>query len=65
MSEELDYVNPHYCPVYQRTISIDLCFDSLMALGRDVKISSVKELAEIADIEKARITCAECPYSKP
>lgn len=64
MSEELDYENPHYCPVYQRTISIDLCFDSLMALGRDVKVSSVDELAEVADIEAARKICAECPYSE-
>ena len=64
MAEGLDYENPHYCPVYQRIISIDLCFDSLMALGRQVKVSSVKELAVVKNIEEARKICAACPYSK-
>ena len=63
MSKNLDYDNPHYCPVYKRIITIDLCYDSLSCLSGDFKISSTKELSEISDIEKAREICAKCPYS--
>lgn len=38
--------------------------ESLMALGRSVKVSSVPELSEIEDIEGARAICAKCPYSE-
>ena len=60
----LDYYNDHYCPVYERVISIDLCYDSLCCLKRLYVISSTKELLEVKDIEKAREICAACPYSK-
>ncbi|MBQ1436194.1 MAG: hypothetical protein IIZ19_09900 [Clostridia bacterium] len=59
----LDYESDHYCPAYKRVIDIDLCYDSLMGLSKSVKISSVKELSGIKDIEEARRVCAECPYS--
>ena len=41
---ELDFENPHYCPVYDKVIDIDLCYETLMCLNRSFKISSVKEL---------------------
>ena len=63
MSNNLDYENPHYCPVYKRVIDIELCYDSLCCLNGMFKISSTKELEEIKDIENARKICAECPYS--
>lgn len=63
MSNNLDYENPHYCPVYKRVIDIDLCYDSLCCLNGEFKISSTKELEEVKDIESARKICAECPYS--
>lgn len=59
----LDYENDHYCPAYEKVISIDLCYDSLCCLSGEFKISSTKELGEIADIEKAREICKACPYS--
>lgn len=62
-NKNLDYDNPHYCPVYERVIDIDLCYDSLCCLGGQFKISSTEELLEVKDIEKARKICAECPYS--
>ena len=64
MAYDLDYESDHYCPVYEKEISADLCYDSLMCLNRSFKISSTKELAEIADIEEARKICAKCPYSE-
>ena len=63
-NSDLDYEANHYCPAYGKVICEDLCFESMMALGRMVKISSVPELAEIKEIEKARKICDECPYSK-
>jgi hypothetical protein len=59
----LDYNADHYCPVYKRVISADLCYDSLCCLGRLFKISSTPELQEVEDIEKARKVCEDCPYS--
>ncbi len=63
MSSNLNYTEPHYCPVYRRVIDIDLCYDSLMALNKSFKISSVHELSDIDDIENARRLCGKCPYS--
>ncbi len=59
----LDYDAPHFCPVYEEIISADLCYDSLCCLNGQFKISSTKELEKVADIEKARTICKECPYS--
>ena len=47
---ELDFENPHYCPVYDKVIDIDLCYETLMCLNRYFKISSVKELNDIESI---------------
>ncbi len=60
----LDYEADHYCPVYEKVISADLCYDSMMCLNHFFKVSSTKELSEIKDIEKAHQVCAECPYSQ-
>ncbi len=38
----LDYVNPHYCPVYKKIISVDLCYDSLCCLNGMFKIESTR-----------------------
>ena len=59
----LDYNADHYCPAYGRTISADLCYDSLCCLTGQFKIDSTKELSEIKDIESAREACKKCPYS--
>lgn len=59
----LDYSADHYCPAYGEVISADLCYDSLCCLTGEFKISSTKELAEIEDIESARVRCKNCPYS--
>lgn len=59
----LDYNADHYCPVYKRVISADLCYDSLCCLGRLFKISSTPELQKVEDIETARKVCEDCPYS--
>lgn len=59
----LDYEADRHCPVFDRIICCDLCYESIMALSKAVKIDSVPELSEIKDIEKARLICNKCPYS--
>lgn len=63
-NENLDYEADHYCPVYKRVITADLCYDSLMCLNECFKTSSTKELREIKDIESAREACRICKYSE-
>lgn len=60
---KLNYEADRFCPVYNEIIDCDLCYDSLMALSRAVKVSSVSELSKIENIENARIVCNQCPYS--
>ncbi len=64
MANNIDYDSPHMCPVYGEIIDPDLCYDSLMCLGRMFKVESLLELARVQDIEKARKQCEECAYSK-
>lgn len=62
--DNIDYDVDHYCPVYQRIVTADLCYESLMCLNRTFKVSSVKELNEVKDIEEARKICEQCIYSE-
>ena len=64
MAYELDYEADHYCPVYERVICADLCYESLCGLNRAAKVSSIPELSEVKDIEAARQICKTCEYSK-
>lgn len=59
----LDYDAAHYCRVYRKEIDSDLCYESLMALGKMFKVDSVPELKAVIDIEEARHICAGCIYS--
>lgn len=54
----------HRCPVYGKLIDEDLCYESLQCLCGMFKTSSLKELGEVEDIEKARQQCKACPHSK-
>jgi len=59
----LDYDNDHYCPVYGKIITADLCYDSLCCLSGMFSVESTPELNEVPDIEKAKSVCDGCPYS--
>ena len=59
----LDYNAERLCPVYGKRIADDLCYDTVMAMTKAIKLSSVPELEEIKDIEKAKILCKKCAYS--
>lgn len=59
----LDYEADHYCRVYRKVIDSDLCYESLMALGKMFKTDSVPELSTVKDVEGARRECRNCIYS--
>ena len=63
MANEIDYNKEHHCPVYNKTIDPDLCYDSVLCLCGVVKAESMKEIRELDDIEEARKKCKACPYS--
>lgn len=58
-----EYTADRHCPVFGRTIDCDLCYESVMALSRAVRVESVPELDEVKDIESARILCDKCKFS--
>lgn len=58
-----EYTADRYCPVYDRIIDCDVCYESVMGLSRAVRIESVPELCEVKNIEKARAICDKCKYS--
>lgn len=69
MSNEnnIDYDAERMCPVLNKKINSDFCYDYIMALHRFIKLSGVPELAEILErenrVEEARQICRDCPYS--
>lgn len=60
---DIDFDADRYCPVYNKEINGCLCYETIFTLSGFFKISSVPELLEIEDIEKARIICDECSHS--
>ena len=64
MSKELNYRADHYCPVYGKVITPDLCYDTLVCLNGSIKIETNDELSRVVDIETAKKRCRNCPYSK-
>lgn len=52
-----------HCPVYNRVIDADLCYESVMCLSGLIKTSALKELDVVKDIETARKICDSCRFS--
>lgn len=63
MLKDDEYTADRYCPVFQRVINCDWCYESVLGLSKAIKVDAVPELDEIEDIENARKTCASCKYS--
>lgn len=60
----VNYEIEHHCPVYDRVVHPDLCYDSMMCLRGFFKTDSVPELQGISDIEEKRRICENCKYSE-
>lgn len=63
MANIIDHEKEHECPIYNKIIDPDLCYDIAMCMNGMFKVESVSELAEVKDIEAARTKCNGCPYS--
>lgn len=62
-NNNLDYNAERYCPVYNEIIGDGLCYDTIMCMTKQIKVSSLPELNNVKDIQKARDVCEKCPYS--
>lgn len=64
--EKINFEEDRYCPVFERTIDCEHCYESLMGISGLTKISSVPELNELSDIKvkEALSMCKKCKYSE-
>ena len=64
MASNLTPYDDRKCPIYDKIIDGELCYETAMCMQGMFKLSSVPEANEIVLDEKtARETCNHCPYS--
>lgn len=64
MASNLTPYDDRACPIYQRAIDGELCYETALCMQGLFKLSSVPESTEIKlPNEIAKKTCQECPYS--
>ena len=52
------------CPIYEKIIDGELCYETALCMLRFFKASSVPETKDInIDLEEARKICENCPHS--
>ena len=64
--DNVDFEEDRYCPVFNRIIDCEWCYESLMGISKLAKKSAIKELDEIAEdkMEDAFLKCKKCKYSE-
>lgn len=64
--DNVDFEEDRYCPVFNRIIDCEWCYESLMGISKLAKKSAIKELDEIAEdkMEDAFQKCKKCKYSE-
>lgn len=64
--KNIDFEEDRYCPVFQRVIDCEWCYESLMGITKLIKKDCVRELDEIKskDMDKALELCKNCKYSE-
>ena len=64
MASDTTPYDDRYCPIYNKTIDGELCYETAMCMQRLFKLSSVPETKTITmPIEKSRAICVNCKYS--
>ena len=64
MANNLTPNDDRSCPIYDKIIDGELCYETAMCMQGFFKISSVPESNEIIfDLEQARSICNKCPYA--
>ena len=63
---KIDFEEDRYCPVFQRIIACEWCYESLMGISKLIKKDCVRELDKIKkqDMDKALEICKKCKYSE-
>lgn len=51
-NNNLDYNAERYCPVYNEIIGDGLCYDTIMCMTKQIKVSSLPELNNVKDIQR-------------
>ena len=52
------------CPIYNKVIDGELCYETAMCMQGFFKIASVPESKDIKlDLDEAKKICVNCPYS--
>ena len=64
--KEINFEEDRYCPVFNRIIDCEWCYEALLGICRLIKKEAVPELDEISDndMEKAYKLCQKCKYSE-
>lgn len=64
MASKLTPYDDRMCPIYERVIDGELCYETALCMQGQFKLSSVPESKDIKfDVDKARKICVDCPYS--
>lgn len=63
MTSNLTPYDDRMCPIYEKIIDGELCYETASCMQGFFKLSSVPEYREIKiDLGVARKICADCPY---
>lgn len=64
--EEIDFEEDRYCPVFNRGIDCEYCYEALLGISRGRKREAVRELDELSDdeVKRAYSLCKACKYSE-
>lgn len=64
--EEINFEEDRYCPVFNRIIDCEFCYEALWGISSGRKRAVVRELDELSDeeVENAYSLCKNCKYSE-
>lgn len=64
--EIIDFEEDRYCPVFNRIIDCEWCYEALLGICHLIRKEAVPELNEISskDMKKAYELCLKCKYSE-
>ena len=64
MPNKLTPYDDRMCPIYEKTIAGELCYETALCMLRFFNVSSVPEIKDIKiDLEVARKVCKDCPHN--
>lgn len=58
-----EYAKDHFCPICNKVISSDVCYELVMCMFGGLKTTSVPEADGIEKNKENKDMCNKCPYS--